>query len=138
MLIIIFKSWCTAFNWQKIASKNLSFSDRVASTAPRLRSSFLLLLVYLRQIFIDGFPLPQSPLYSATGQLKMPEPAREALQAQHAPTTSQPLTKITFHRREYGAREPQKLRFVFIPRKRNEVQKPTTLTAVSVVDEKSQ
>lgn len=52
------------------------------------------------------------------------EPALEALKAQRALTALQPKTKITFHHREYGLKEEQQLRFVFIPRMKNGEQKP--------------
>lgn len=57
-------------------------------------------------------------------KIKLLEPALEALKAQHPLTAAQSVTEITFHHREYGASETQKLRFVFIPRKRNGKQKP--------------
>lgn len=57
-------------------------------------------------------------------EIKLLEPALEALRAQHALTAKEPQTEILFHHREYGAFEYQKLRFVFIPRRRNGEQKP--------------
>ncbi|MHC5178623.1 tyrosine-type recombinase/integrase [Serratia rhizosphaerae] len=44
------------------------------------------------------------------------EPALEALRAQRLLTALHPKTEITFHHREYGKTEQQKLHFVFMPR----------------------
>ncbi len=43
-------------------------------------------------------------------------PALEALKAQRKLTALQPKTEITFHHREYGHTETQRLHFVFMPR----------------------
>lgn len=43
-------------------------------------------------------------------------PALEALRAQRLLTALQPKTEITFHHREYGKTEKQRLHFVFMPR----------------------
>ena len=52
------------------------------------------------------------------------KPALEALRAQRKLTALQPRTAITFHHREYGKTEVQKLHFVFMPRMRKGEQKP--------------
>ncbi len=56
--------------------------------------------------------------------IKLLQPALEALKAQRQLTGLQPKTTITFHHREYGSTEKQKVRFVFIPRVKNGMQKP--------------
>ncbi len=48
--------------------------------------------------------------------IKLLEPALEALRAQKELTGSAPKVPITFHHREFGKTETQKLHFVFMPR----------------------
>lgn len=48
--------------------------------------------------------------------IKLLEPALEALRAQKELTGSAPKVPVTFHHREFGKTETQKLHFVFMPR----------------------
>lgn len=57
------------------------------------------------------------------------EPALEALKAQRELTSLQPKTKITFHHREYGRTETQRVHFVFMPRMCKGEQKPSSAYA---------
>lgn len=56
--------------------------------------------------------------------IQLPGPALEALKAQHELTAGHPVSTTTFHRREYGSSEEQKLRFVFMSRRRKVEHEP--------------
>jgi len=61
---------------------------------------------------------------SGDRKISLLQPALDALRAQRAHTALQPRSAITFHHREYGRSETQHLRFVFMPRRYNGMQKP--------------
>lgn len=56
--------------------------------------------------------------------IKLLEPALTALLAQKEITDNHPQTEITFHHREFGKTETQKLHFIFMPREQREKQSP--------------